>query len=104
MFYGCTNLVGVQGTAYDASNPRDKTYAHIDGGPDNPGYFTYKNASLRGDVNDDGQVNPTDATALINALLNENLSSINVVNADMDSNGTINVTDAIQLINYLLTL
>ena len=82
----------------------DKTYAHIDGGPSNPGYFTAKNASLRGDVNGDGQVNPTDATVLINALLNENLSSINTANADMDSNGTINVTDAIQLINYLLTL
>jgi hypothetical protein len=104
MFAYCSSLVGGQGTTWDASNPTDKTYAHIDGGPSNPGYFTAKNAGLRGDVNHDGQVNPTDATVLINALLNENLSSINTANADMDSNGTINVTDAIQLINYLLTL
>ena len=104
MFDGCTSLVGGQGTTYISSNPKDKTYAHIDGGVSNPGYFTDKNAGLRGDVNGDGQVNPTDATVLINALLNENLSSINTANADMDSNGTINVTDAIQLINYLLTL
>ena len=28
------------GTTWDSSNPKDKTYAHIDGGPSNPGYFT----------------------------------------------------------------
>ena len=39
MFYYCTNLVGGQGTTYDADYV-DKTYAHIDGGPSNPGYFT----------------------------------------------------------------
>ena len=39
MFYNCTSLVGGQGTAYDA-NHTDKTYAHIDSGPSNPGYFT----------------------------------------------------------------
>ena len=40
MFYNCTSLVGGKGTTYNSSNPRDKTYAHIDGGPSNPGYFT----------------------------------------------------------------
>lgn len=59
---------------------------------------------LVGDVNSDGVVNPTDATVLIGALLNEDLSAVNVANADMDGNGEVNVTDAIQLINYLLTL
>ena len=54
MFNNCTNLVGCKGTTYNDSNPKDKTYAHIDGGPSNPGYFTDKNASLRGDVNGDG--------------------------------------------------
>ena len=39
MFYGCTSLVGGMGTTYDA-NHVDYIYAHIDGGPDNPGYFT----------------------------------------------------------------
>lgn len=42
MFDGCTNLVGGQGTTYNDSNPKDKTYAHIDGGESNPGYFTLK--------------------------------------------------------------
>ena len=39
MFIGCTSLVGGAGTTYDA-NHTDYTYAHIDGGPSNPGYFT----------------------------------------------------------------
>ena len=40
MFTNCTSLVGGKGTAYDADHV-DVTYAHIDGGPDNPGYFTH---------------------------------------------------------------
>lgn len=36
---GCPNLVGGAGTAWNSSNI-DYTYAHIDGGSGNPGYFT----------------------------------------------------------------
>ena len=39
MFNGCTKLVGGSGTKYNSSKI-DKTYAHIDGGTSNPGYFT----------------------------------------------------------------
>ena len=39
MFGGCTSLVGGMGTTYDADHT-DAEYAHIDGGPENPGYFT----------------------------------------------------------------
>ena len=39
MFTGCTNLVGGAGTTYNSSYV-DKTYARIDGGTSNPGYFT----------------------------------------------------------------
>ena len=39
VFYNCTNLVGGAGTTYNNSYV-DKTYAHIDGGTSNPGYFT----------------------------------------------------------------
>jgi surface protein len=45
MFTDCTSLVGGAGTVYDA-NHTDATYAHIDGGPSNPGYFTDKNAPI----------------------------------------------------------
>ena len=41
MFTGATSLVGSAGTTFDSSKI-DKTYAHIDGGTANPGYFTLK--------------------------------------------------------------
>ena len=41
MFGSTTNLVGGAGTVYDNSKT-DKTYARIDGGTSNPGYFTLK--------------------------------------------------------------
>ena len=39
MFKNCISLVGGSGTKYNSSKI-DKTYAHIDGGTSNPGYFT----------------------------------------------------------------
>ena len=39
MFTNCTSLVGGAGTKYNSSY-KDKTYARIDGGTSNPGYFT----------------------------------------------------------------
>lgn len=45
MFEGCTSLVGGAGTIYSADHT-DYTYAHIDGGTANPGYFTDKNAPV----------------------------------------------------------
>ncbi|MBR0427941.1 MAG: BspA family leucine-rich repeat surface protein [Clostridia bacterium] len=41
MFEGCINLVGGSGTTYSSSK-KNKTYAHIDEGQSNPGYFTAK--------------------------------------------------------------
>ena len=49
MFTGSTSLVGGKGTTYDA-NHVDYTYARIDGGPSNPGYFTDKNAPAVDDL------------------------------------------------------
>ena len=103
MFYNCSSLVGGQGTTWNSSNPTDKTYAHIDGGPSNPGYFTDKNASLRGDVNGDGSVNISDVTALIDYLLSGNASGINLSGADCDQDGSVNITDVTVLIDYLLS-
>ena len=44
MFKDSTKLVGGFGTIYSSSKI-DKTYARIDGGSSNPGYFTSKNSS-----------------------------------------------------------
>ena len=45
VFSDCTNLVGGAGTTYNY-NHVDYTYAHIDGGTSNPGYFTAKDAKV----------------------------------------------------------
>ena len=40
MFTRCKKLVGGMGTTFDSTSELDKTYARIDGGEANPGYFT----------------------------------------------------------------
>ena len=40
MFAGCGNLVGEKGTECDGGWGEHKTYAHIDGGEDDPGYLS----------------------------------------------------------------
>ena len=52
MFSGCTNLVGGKGTVYNPDHV-DATYAHIDEGTSNPGYFT---------LSGDGPYVPVDVT------------------------------------------
>ena len=46
MFRNCTSLVGGQGTTYQSSTPVNMAYAHIDGGPSNPGFFTDGSAPM----------------------------------------------------------
>ena len=97
MFLNCTSLVGGMGTTYNSSHV-DATYAHIDGGPSNPGYFTEGGA--HGDVNGDGAVNITDVTALIDLLLS---GAVPPAAADCNRDGNVNITDVTALIDYLLS-
>ena len=99
VFNDCTNLVGGLGTTYDA-NHVNADYAHIDGGPDNPGYFTEKPDFILGDVNGDGLVNISDVTALIDILLNDETAP---AAADFNQDGSINISDVTYLIDYLLS-
>ena len=101
MFTNCYNLVGGKGTTYDA-NHVDKAYAHIDGGTSNPGYFTAKNAGLRGDVNGDGSVSIGDVTALIDYLLSGDASGIDQAAADCNQDNGVSIGDVTALIDYLL--
>ena len=103
MFYGCTSLVGGMGTTYSSSNPTNKTYAHIDGGPSNPGYFTDKNATLRGDVNGRDGVTIADVSALIDYLLTGDTTGINMAAADCNGLDGVTIADVSALIDYLLT-
>ena len=98
MFENCTSLVGGMGTTYDP-NHVDGEYAHIDGGSGDPGYFTAKAGGQHGDVNGDGIVNISDATALINLLLS---ASALPSTADINQDGIVNISDATALINFLL--
>ena len=74
MFAGCTGLVGGAGTKFDACNI-DHTYARIDGGSDNPGYFTRKAGDTgewaEGDLNHDGKLDAADIVHLTNLILNQ---------------------------------
>ena len=99
MFNYSTSLVGGQGTTYDA-NHVDKEYAHIDGGASNPGYFTDKNAGLRGDVNGDGHVSIADVSALIDYLLSGETAP---AGADCNQSGNVSIADVSALIDYLLS-
>ena len=58
---------------------------------------------LRGDVNDDKKVDITDATMLINYLLSNDPTGINMANANCDLEGGVDISDATALINYLLS-
>ena len=91
--------MGGQGTTYDP-NHIDKAYAHIDGGPDNPGYFTEKPAAQRGDINGDGLVNVADVTALIQIILNSTPVDLDL--ADLNGDGLVNVADVTTLIQIVL--
>ncbi len=57
---------------------------------------------MLGDVNNDGVVNITDVTVLINAVMSENFSGINQANADMNNDGNINITDVTILISRVM--
>ena len=99
MFSNCLNLVGGQGTTYDASHV-DVAYAHIDGGTSNPGYLTA--AGMPGDANGDGKVDVNDVTTTINYILSKNPSPFIFENANVNGDANINVMDVTLIINIIL--
>ena len=56
-----------------------------------------------GDMNGDDNVNITDVTALIDYLLTNDASNINLNNADCNQDSSINISDVTALIDYLLS-
>jgi len=58
---------------------------------------------LRGDVNNDGEVNISDVTALIDYLLSHDATNVNTRAADCNQDGIINISDVTALIDYLLS-
>ena len=98
MFFGCTNLVGGAGTAYDNSHT-DHTYARIDGGTEAPGYFTYKASqpSTTADVNGDLTVDVADIASVIRVMAKGG----NDATAYMNGDGTVDVADIATIISVM---
>ena len=64
---------------------------------------TVTSSFKRGDVNNDGTVNISDVTTLIDYLLSGNSEGINLQAADVDGSTTINISDVTSLIDLLLS-
>ena len=101
MFLDCISIVGGQGTTYD-ENHVDAARAHIDGGPDNPGYFTGSGDIdvPHGDVNGDGEVNITDVNCIISVILGG--LDIYEGRADVDADGEVIIADINAVIRIIL--
>jgi hypothetical protein len=67
------------------------------------GWVDFPSETMRGDVNNDGRVNLSDVSALINYLLTQNSSSLNLEGADANLDGLVNVANVSALISYLLS-
>ena len=68
-----------------------------------PHHFTVNMSILLGDVNGDGDVSIADVTALINYVLNGDVTSIVLENADCNADDDVSIADVTVLLNYLLT-
>ena len=66
----------------------------------------FESSYLRGDANNDGNLNINDVTTLINALLSTDFNdseTFNMDNADCDMDGSIKINDVTTLIGFLLS-
>ena len=65
--------------------------------------LSMKSSPLRGDVNEDGMVNITDVTTLIDYLSGGQMDEdVSVTNGDVNDDGLVNIADATVLIDYIL--
>ena len=94
--------------------PNDYRFIYGEGGNNETQRFQYYNRValygsegieaevMQGDVNGDGHVDISDATALIGYLLNGDASGINMSVADVNNSGAVDISDATALISFLL--
>ena len=102
MFNYCFSLIGQAGTEYDYYGVQDKTYARIDGGAEEPGYFTYKAPKLRGDANSDGEIGMPDVMFIVNYILGTPAETFDAKAADANLDGEIGMPDVMFIVNYIL--
>ena len=96
MFVNDFAIRGSKGSGYDYPN-YGVEYAHIDGGPNYPGYLSEKVANAY-DINGDGKVNGTDIQAVINVIIDEKY----VKEADINKDGKVNGTDIQEIVNMIV--
>lgn len=77
MFDFCNKLIGCKGTSYSYSNSYGN-YAHIDGGAEDPGYFTY------------ALTNDKDNSELIGLIDNQDFTKIGLVGRTLFKDGNWN--------------
>ena len=58
---------------------------------------------IPGDVNNDGQVNISDVTAIIDYMLSQDASTINFDAADLNEDGEVNISDVTLLIDMMIS-
>ena len=100
LFKECNSLVGEAGTVYDPDHT-DYIYAHVDGGPSNPGYLTYKSTSC--DVNGDGVVDVADIATIIDVMAGKGDAALKNA-ADVNGDGTVDVADIATVITRMAEL
>ena len=59
-------------------------------------------ATLAGDVDGDGEVSIADVANLIDYLLTDDATGVNLQNADVNRDGLVDIADVADLIDYLL--
>ena len=97
MFLSCDNLVGGKGTTFD-SNVIDATYARPDGGTGKPGYFT---DYIRGDANNNGEVEIGDITSVLTLMANPDATGYNNKAADANQSGEIEIGDITTILTIM---
>jgi uncharacterized protein YacL (UPF0231 family) len=88
---------------YNSGKPLFSCYA-VSSSVQTPAYIFKANvepAGLRGDVNNDENVDIADVTAMIDYLLSG--MEINETNADADRDGNLNISDVTAIVDYLMT-
>jgi hypothetical protein len=88
------------GTVFD-ENHVDASYAHLDGGASNPGYFTLPLSM--GDANGDGSINIADAVATVTNILGQPTEeNFYRYAADMNGDSVIDIFDVTLIVNAAL--
>lgn len=68
----------------------------------NRAYINDYKAAIPGDVDDDSSITIDDVTLLIDYLLSDDSTLINIANADVDGDGLVNINDVTEIIELLL--